>query len=124
MYRTLFGVLAALVGALSVAGLTFTSSVEQEAEFRFINGTEPRTLDPHLLTGQPGGRVVRAIFEGLARLDARTLEPVPGAARSWEISADGRTYTFRIRPGVRWSDLAHAECPRKFASNTGNQSPE
>jgi oligopeptide transport system substrate-binding protein len=104
VYRTLFGVLAALVVALSVAGLTFTSSVEQAAEFRFINGTEPRTLDPHLLTGQPGGRVVRAIFEGLARLDARTLEPVPGAARSWEISADGRTYTFRIRPGVRWSD--------------------
>jgi oligopeptide transport system substrate-binding protein len=104
VYRTLFGVLAALVVALGVAGLTFTSSVEQAAEFRFINGTEPRTLDPHLLTGQPGGRVVRAIFEGLARLDARTLEPVPGAALSWEISADGRTYTFRIRPDARWSD--------------------
>ncbi len=104
MYRTLLGVLASLAVALAVAGLTFTASVEQSADFRFINGTEPRSLDPGLLTGQPEGRVARAIFEGLARLEARTLAPVPGAAASWEISPDGRTYTFHLRPDATWSD--------------------
>jgi oligopeptide transport system substrate-binding protein len=45
-----------------------------------------------------------AIFEGLARLDAKSLEPVPGVAQSWDISADGKTYTFHLRPNARWSD--------------------
>lgn len=104
MYRTLAAVVAALGTALVVAGLTFTASVERSADFRLINGTEPQTLDPHLATGEPEGRVLRSIFEGLARLDARTLEPVPGAAESWTLSPDGLTYTFHIREDARWSD--------------------
>jgi oligopeptide transport system substrate-binding protein len=45
-----------------------------------------------------------ALFEGLTTLHPETLEPVPGAASSWEVSEDGLTYTFHIRPGLAWSD--------------------
>src|SRR5207247_11310317 len=62
------------------------------------------TIDPALRTGQPGGRVVHILFEGLTREDPRTLEPLPGQAARWEVSRDGLTYTFHLRPGLTWSD--------------------
>ena len=72
--------------------------------FRFNLGAEPEMYDPSFATGQPDGRVCRILFEGLTREDARTLEPRPGQAYRWEVSRDGLTYTFHLRPGIQWSD--------------------
>jgi len=104
MYRSLLGVLGVFAGALLVVGLTFRASVDAPADFRFVNGTEPTTLDPQRMTGQPEGRIADAIFEGLTRREARSLRPVPGVAESWTISPDGRTYEFSLRDDARWSD--------------------
>jgi oligopeptide transport system substrate-binding protein len=76
---------------------------EQRADLVFINGAEPETLDPALITGQPEGRIVNALFEGLLRFD-RHGKSTPGVAASWEISPDRLTYTFHLRPDARWSD--------------------
>jgi oligopeptide transport system substrate-binding protein len=73
------------------------------ADLVFINGAEPETLDPAIITGQPEGRIVHALFEGLCRFD-RHGRPGPGVAESWEISDDGTVYTFRIRGDAKWSD--------------------
>ncbi len=70
----------------------------------FTNGAEPETTDPAKMSGQPDGRVARIMFEGLTTPDPRTLEPRPGQAYRWEMSADGLTYTFHLRPGLQWSD--------------------
>ena len=75
----------------------------RRADLVFINGAEPETLDPGIITGQPEGRVVNALFEGLCAYDENG-RAVPGVAESWEISPDGRHYTFHIRPDARWSD--------------------
>jgi len=68
-----------------------------------INGAEPETLDPAVITGQPEGRIVNALFEGLLRFNRHGLS-VPGVADSWKISPDYLTYTFHLRPNARWSD--------------------
>lgn len=68
------------------------------------NGTEPATLDPHLMTGHPAFVVAWTLFEGLTTLDPATLEPRPGVAQSWEVSRDGKTITFFLRPNARWSN--------------------
>jgi oligopeptide transport system substrate-binding protein len=104
MRRTLISALLVLSAALLVVGLTLSRSTRGPADFRFVNGTEPKTLDPTLMTGEPEGRIAKELFEGLARLKASSLEPVPGAAESWEITPDGKTYTFHIRKAARWSD--------------------
>jgi oligopeptide transport system substrate-binding protein len=104
MYRTLVGILGAFAIALLGVALTFSASGEQRAQFSFINGTEPATLDPGRMTGNPEGRIASALFEGLTRRDPKTLEPLPGAAEAWEISRDQKVYTFRMREAARWSD--------------------
>ncbi len=75
----------------------------ERADLVFINGAEPETLDPAIITGQPEGRIVNALFEGLTSYD-KSGQAGPGVAESWEISEDGKTYTFRLRDNARWSD--------------------
>ena len=73
------------------------------ADLVFLNGAEPETLDPSLVTGQPEMRITEALFEGLTSFDDRG-QVVPGVAEKWDISPDGRTYTFHFRPNARWSN--------------------
>ncbi len=77
---------------------------EVEQVFTFNNGAEPETLDVHLMTGVPEGRIASGLFEGLINHDPRTLEPRPGVAESWEVSDDGLVYTFKLRADATWSD--------------------
>jgi peptide/nickel transport system substrate-binding protein len=64
----------------------------------------PEFINPLLgQTYEVDSDLVSLIFNGLTRLDYHG-QVVPDLARSWEISADGLTYTFHLRPGVRWHD--------------------
>jgi oligopeptide transport system substrate-binding protein len=76
---------------------------EPPADVTIINGAEPESLDPAIITGQPEFRIVIGMFEGLTRLDPKTARAVPGLAEEWEISPDGLTYTFHLRTNLVWS---------------------
>jgi oligopeptide transport system substrate-binding protein len=102
--RPLAALAAIVATTLAIVGLTFSASTREAAELTFVNGTEPETLDPAHMTGEPESRIAIEIFEGLTRRDARTLRPVPGVAHSWERSADGLRWTFHLRDDARWSD--------------------
>ncbi len=67
------------------------------------NGAEPETLDPQLSTGAPDGQVEQDLFEGLTRFSP-DKKAIPGIADHWDISADGLTYTFHLRPDAKWSN--------------------
>ncbi len=86
-----------------IALLAGCDGARDRADLVFINGAEPETLDPAIITGQPEGRIVNALFEGLTSYN-RSGQVVPGVAESWTISPDGRVYTFTLRPEARWSD--------------------
>lgn len=77
---------------------------EDRAEFVFVNGPEPESLDPACFSGIPEGRIASALFEGLTVLDPATLSPKEGTACRWEISSDQCTYRFFLRPQARWSN--------------------
>src|SRR5687768_2629525 len=100
--RTWF-LLVMLVGGLAAVGWAVYGSRLPPADFTFVNETEVATIDPALITGQPEGRIALAIFEGLTRLRASDNAAEPGVAEQWEISEDGRTYTFHLRDDARWS---------------------
>ncbi len=67
------------------------------------NGAEPATLDPHLAEGAPSSHILRDLFEGLTS-ESPQGRIVPGAAIRWNISRDGKTYTFYLRREARWSN--------------------
>ena len=76
---------------------------ESPADIVIANGAEPESLDPAILTGQPDGRPAAAMFEGLTRLNPVDSTSQPGLAERWDISEDGRTYTFHLRTNALWS---------------------
>jgi ABC-type transport system substrate-binding protein len=65
--------------------------------------SNPTTLDPALITDVMGGGIAARLFNGLVRFD-EDLNIVPDIARSWTLSADQLTYTFRLRRDVRFSN--------------------
>jgi oligopeptide transport system substrate-binding protein len=67
-------------------------------------GPDVADLDPQLAVNLPEMDVASALFEGLVVEDPVDLHPVPGVAERWDISADGLTYTFSLRPSAKWSD--------------------
>ena len=71
---------------------------------RLGNGSEPQDLDPHIVTGVTEHNIICALIEGLVAEDPKTLDPVPGVATRWELSEDGRVYTFHLRRDARWSN--------------------
>lgn len=75
----------------------------RRADLVFLNGAEPESLDPAVITGQPEGRIASALFEGLTANDA-SGQAVPGVAERWDISPDGCIYTFHLRDTARWSN--------------------
>ncbi|MBN2686354.1 MAG: peptide ABC transporter substrate-binding protein [Pontiellaceae bacterium] len=70
------------------------------------NLSEPEDLDPHVVTGISAYNVIAALLEGLVAEDPDDpgLAPVPGAAESWQISADRTLYTFHLQPEAKWSN--------------------
>jgi len=66
-------------------------------------GTDPTTLDPALSGDANSLGYIMQIFSGLVKLD-KDLEPAPDIAQSWDISQDGRVFTFHLRDDVVFQD--------------------
>lgn len=66
--------------------------------------SDPKSFNPILAQETSTTAITGLIFEGLVRINAFNLKPEPNLARSWEISADGLTWTFYLRQDVFWND--------------------
>lgn len=60
--------------------------------------------DPDIMYEGEGVQVMHACYDGLAQYKPNTSEPVPLLAQSWEVSKDLLTYTFKLRPNVKFHD--------------------
>ena len=103
--------LLAVLAALCLVGWATWLDPLPPADFTFVNGTEIKSVDPAIVTGQPEGRVIRALFEGLVNWDPQYLQPIPGVAQSWELSDDGQVYTFHLREDAVWTNLRNKKRP-------------
>ena len=87
-----------------------TPSEEQPAEQTAGNddylvwniAVDSQTWDPTLNSSADGGHIIQNLFEGLTRETKDGIEAA--AADSWEITNDGKTYTFKLKEGLKWSD--------------------
>ena len=74
----------------------------QEISVNALQG-EPDNLDPNRSSFSTEGAVIRQVFEPLLTFD-KDLKPVPAAASGYDVSQDGKTYTFHLKQGAKWSD--------------------
>lgn len=72
--------------------------------FVYAAASEPRTLDPGLITDTYASFFAQNLFEGLLIWDQAGLETKPGAAERHEVSSDGRVWTFHLRHDAIWSN--------------------
>lgn len=64
---------------------------------------DPPTLNPVTTEALQTFYVTNQVFDTLVGYD-KSFNPVPRLASSWSASADGKTYTFQLVPGVKWHD--------------------
>lgn len=86
-----------LLAGLLCSGLAWGQTLERG------NGPEPSTLDAHRCPEVACANVLRDLYEGLVAEDARGAL-IPGLAERWTEAPDGRSWTFRLRSGLRWSN--------------------
>ena len=100
-----------LASLLLLCGLSISACGKAESPTPVVSGggvltlygVDPYTLDPGVSGDMLSHEYIAQIFTGLVRLDDN-LEPVPDIAERWEISDDGRTYTFYLRQDVVFHD--------------------
>jgi len=90
------------LGVLLAAGCG-GGSVPQGKVYRTYLSADPTTLDPALSNDAGSGELCALLFDGLVRFGAGT-EILPDIAESWQIGPDSRSYTFHLRPGVRFTN--------------------
>lgn len=90
----------AAAGAENSAAALEAGSSEAKEELVFVNYRDIRDLNPHLYAGEMYAQEM--LYETLVNITADGYEGC--LAESWDISDDGKTYTFHIRDGVKFSD--------------------
>lgn len=76
----------------------------QGGTFRSAMFGNPRTWNPLTSLETSSTTVTNLLYHGLVTLNPITADVEPALAASWRFSDDGRTVTFVLREGLRWSD--------------------
>ena len=91
---------AAEASGIETGAAAETGNSEKKEELVFVNYRDIRDLNPHLYAGEMYAQEM--LYETLVNITADGYEGC--LAESWDISEDGKTYTFHIRDGVKFSD--------------------
>ncbi len=111
-YRSYRTVLTALVLVCIFSGCSSSArsryfgktEVPRDNVLRYVTGSEPETLDPHVSSGQPEARIYMALYEGLVEYGPKDLQPIPALAKSWDVSPGVDEFVFHLRENARFSD--------------------
>ncbi|MBM3522673.1 MAG: hypothetical protein FJX57_06925, partial [Alphaproteobacteria bacterium] len=100
------------IAALAI-GATLSVALPLQAQTPVRGGSltytyhpEPTTLSTISTTAVPVALIATKIYESLLQWEGAEMKPVPGLAESWTRSEDGKTWTFKLRAGVKWHDGA------------------
>jgi ABC-type dipeptide transport system, periplasmic component len=103
MFRRSFIMLSGVAALASTPPLAALAATPKDQLVVAITMSSMRGLDPHEINQLESAEVVANLYERLIVLPAdKIAEPQPGLAESWTISPDGKTFTFKIRQGVKF----------------------
>ena len=97
---------AVLIGCSTQASSKYWGQIDvpEDNVMRYITGSEPESLDPQFVTGQPEARIMIGLYDRLVEYHPKTLEPIPSMATNWKVSDDGAVYTFYLRKNGKFSN--------------------
>jgi len=98
--------LAALMAGLATSAMAAPLTVCLEGA--------PETFNPQLTSNGTTATVLEQIYDGLVTVEPGGSQIVPALAERWDVSQDGRTYTFHLRKGVKWQTTADFTPSREF----------
>jgi peptide/nickel transport system substrate-binding protein len=89
-----------------LGGAALLGAVAPASAQTFVFGAqgEPVQLDPAIITDGISSRLTRQIFDGLVKYRGATTEVEPALAEKWEVSRDGKVWTFQLRKSVKFHD--------------------
>ncbi|MFZ5650326.1 MAG: ABC transporter substrate-binding protein [Bacillota bacterium] len=97
--------LTALLGLiLSIKVITGWEAASGKSELVILQGSIPESIDPAVNSTLENALPITGVYEGLVRLNPETLNPEPCLSDSWEVSDDGKRWTFYLKPGIQFSD--------------------
>lgn len=119
MMKKLIGTIMTLFLVFSLAACTTSKEAGKEDEkdtnkndnkdkkveqvLRLNNGAEPTSFDPPIGFDSYSWSSLNNLMEGLTRL-GQDHNPEAATAEKWDVSKDGKTYTFHIRENAKWSN--------------------
>ncbi|WP_445373637.1 dipeptide ABC transporter periplasmic-binding protein DppA [Photorhabdus tasmaniensis] len=99
---------------ISLVALAVTASVQAKTLVYCSEGS-PEGFNPQLFTtGTTYDASSVPLFNRLVEFKAGTTEIIPGLAETWDVSDDGKTYTFHLRKGVKWHSNKEFKPSRDF----------
>ncbi|MFT8352545.1 ABC transporter substrate-binding protein [Clostridium saccharoperbutylacetonicum] len=100
-------ILACVLAATALVGCGGSGQAAKTAAaktFIFAQGADPRGLDPAFVDDGESAKVMCNIYEGLVKYGDDNTSVEPCLAEKWDISEDGKEYTFHLRKGVKFHD--------------------
>ena len=102
MIRRFLALASCAVFGVLCAGPSATSAADVQLVFARVK--DAVDLDPAVATDGLSLNVTSLILQGLVSFKPGTFDVIPAAAQSWKASPDGRTWTFKLREKLRFSD--------------------
>jgi peptide/nickel transport system substrate-binding protein len=106
--RTRIAAAAALLAACLVPALALPGAparaADEKVTFTVALLNEVDSFNPFLGIEAPSYEAYALTYDYMISYNMENMAPEPGLATSWDTSDDGRTWTFHIRDGVKWSD--------------------
>jgi len=107
-----------LISGLCLSALCTISGTAIAKTLVYCSEASPEGFNPSLYTsGTTFDASSRTIFDSLVGFERGTTKVVPGLAESWDISSDGKTYTFHLRKGVKFHTTKNFTPSRDFNAN-------
>lgn len=104
--RTTTGMVALSLGLALVAAPAMAAgdTPQQGGDITVTFSNDVATLDPAIGYDWQNWSMIKSLFDGLMMYKPGTTELEPDLAQSYKISTDGKTYTFKLRPGVKFTN--------------------
>ncbi len=105
--------------SLGLALVSMAMATAQAADTTYVYCSEgsPEGFNAAFFTAGTTNDATHPIFDRLVEFKAGTTEIVPGLAESWDVSEDGKTYTFHLRKGVKFHSSKLFKPTREFGAD-------